>query len=158
LKCLAKRPDDRFRSFAELGAAIGEFCRSEGLARLILPALPIEDLERSLNAGDWEGRARTLLMVGEGIVARNSDADARQYFERAHEYFERALRIDPARPRDDAVVGRVLFLLERYEEALDCYQTAIKRRSAKPAVHGGAAECLEHLGRIDDAIRVLRNA
>ena len=45
-----------------------------------------------------------------------------------------------------------LYFLERYEEAVSCYDKAIEIESDDPSLYSGKSKSLEKLGRIEEAI------
>jgi type III secretion system low calcium response chaperone LcrH/SycD len=55
-------------------------------------------------------------------------------------------------------LGACCQLLKQYREALDCYSAAAFQDSSDPHVHRHAADCLFHLGEIQEAREALNSA
>jgi adenylate cyclase len=72
----------------------------------------------------------------------------------ALESFKEALRLSP---RDQFnfywryLMGFALFVAGRYQEALECANTALRENSGIPGIHRLRTACLSQLGRLDEA-------
>ncbi|MBI5200304.1 MAG: tetratricopeptide repeat protein [Elusimicrobia bacterium] len=129
-KCLAKKPQERFASFAELRAPLEEYLKAMTGEAVVPPAM------EKLGASEWNNRGISL-----------NDLDR---FEDAAACFDRAL---DASPNDPMVLANKALALRgqgKFDEALACADRSLALgRSAAGWNHRGLV--LLDLGRLDDA-------
>jgi adenylate cyclase len=79
------------------------------------------------------------------------------YLDRAMEQFETALSLSPRAPVGPTIlnVGRVHFLARRFNEAIPKLLLAIQNDPSLPDPYRLLAACYAHMGRLDDAHRVV---
>jgi len=143
-KCLAKLPASRFDSFAELSAHLERYCRATGLADLIPNKPSNAALEASMGYHDWSGRAYSLAKLGDSRRANREEQ--RIYFERSHEYYARALALEPTAPGANSNVGTSLERLGRMAEALPYHEREVALHPEWEFSHASLARAYFALG------------
>jgi tetratricopeptide (TPR) repeat protein len=109
MRCLQKRPGDRFKDFAELGEALASYARSAGRSTLIPVPPALSELEAKMSASDWSGRGCALGQLGDD--------------EGSYDSYKRALDMDPGAPGCNLNVGASIVRLgRRVEEALSYFE------------------------------------
>lgn len=113
------------------------------------PAAAIESFQRALQLRPTD--AVTWRALG---VAHASRGD----YESAEEPFHRACLLDPLLSDACLYFGRTLYLLDRFEPALDVLHRALDQDPQNAQLHRIEALCLEGLGRTADADAAFRQA
>jgi hypothetical protein len=157
-RCLAKRPSDRYQDFGELGSDLTRLCRDNGFDAAVGDELSLQTTPGGLTASDWEGRARSLLMIGETLIERQDAAAARQYLELAYAASQRALEIDPQLQTIHGITGSICWLLERPTVAMQHFGDHLRVHRHDQRAVIGMSRCLAHFKRTDEAITLLEEA
>jgi Flp pilus assembly protein TadD len=113
------------------------------------PKAAAEALERAVQARPSD--AATWAALG---VARAAMGD----YAAAEEPFHRACLLNPMLPDACLYFGRTLYLLDRFEPALDVLRLAGEKDTQNCQIHRIAALCLEALGRLREAEASFRKA
>ena len=92
------------------------------------------------------------ILMGQASWAMTHSADA------AAEHYERALLIEPNRPTVLADLASLRIAQERYEKALELFQTAVRLQPDVAKFYSGMGFALYRLGRRDEAVRSLERA
>lgn len=71
MKCLAKKPSDRYEDFRLLSRHLTDFCLDNGLDSSIAEHHSIEGLEEKLDAWDWNNRGYAISQLGNDDEAVN---------------------------------------------------------------------------------------
>jgi Tfp pilus assembly protein PilF len=108
--------------------------------------------------GDFAGAAQAL---GRAARERPSDARVQTYlgmayaaqgdYKSAEDPLRRACALNPAEDNACYFLGRTLYNLSRFEEALDAFETALRHASRPGRTRNGMALAWEALGRVRDA-------
>ncbi len=157
LKCLAKRPEDRFQNFGELGAHLAAVCRGAGIDSAIPETLSDDELQGTMTGADWQGRGRALFMIGEALTQRDHRDEAHAYLESAIGALVRARDLDGGRASDPAM-GRALHLLGRFGEAAQFFRERLRQHATEPDSYVALARSLTSAGQIEEGLAVLRDA
>ena len=92
------------------------------------------------------------ILLGQASWALTQSADA------AADHYERALLIDPNHPTVLADLASLRIAQERYDKALELFETAVRLRPDVAKFYSGMGFALYRLGRRDEAIRSLERA
>ena len=92
------------------------------------------------------------ILLGQASWAMTHSADA------AADHYERALLIEPNHPTVLADLASLRIAQERYDNALELFQTAVRLRPDVAKLYSGMGYALHRLGRRDEAIRSLERA
>jgi len=156
-KCLAKSSSERFASFAELVEQLESFCHSNGLARVIPEKPSAVELEQRMGFHDWSGKAYALSKLAEAHRKPNTEAQ-RKFFERSHDYYMRALNLDPTGLFANSNVGTSLLRLGRPRDALTYYEREVELHPDQARVHSASAGAYFQLGEKQKAIDAYERA
>jgi len=132
-RCMAKSPQDRYRSFAEVSAALSEMYRE----------LTGKQRERAtaasgMSAEQWTAKGASLAQLGK--------------HEEAVAAFDRAIQIDQELPQAWTGKAEALRALNRPREALVCCYRALSRDPHSIAAHNTRGLCYAALGEHDRAL------
>ncbi len=132
-KCLAKKPEDRYESFEDLESALAQMLWIMFGERL--PSIPKGDMEV------WE-------LCNKGLsyerLGRSNEA---------LEFFEAALRLNPADAETLCNQGVALDSLSRWTEALACYDEALRLNPRLAEAWTNRGILMDRLERYDEALR-----
>ena len=92
------------------------------------------------------------ILLGQASWALTQSADA------AADHYEHALLIDPNHPTVLADLASLRIVQERYDKALELFETAVRLRPDVAKFYSGMGFALYRLGRRDEAIRSLERA
>ena len=147
LKCLEKRPNDRFATFADLGNAISEANQPQTKNKISKPIA--ERIKQGVSPIGWE----ELTSKGFGLLHLRREKEAIEYFDKAialnpnnytalgykgyclgnlgrHDEAiascERAVKINPNFAHAWGNLGFSYSKLKKFERAIECYSKAIK--------------------------------
>jgi serine/threonine protein kinase len=155
-RCLAKRPQDRFGAFATLGERLESYCRANSLAHVIPNKPSLATLEESMGYHDWAGRAYSLAKIGDRW--RHRPEKQRSYFERSHQFYQRALALEPKAPGANSNVGVSLHRLGRPSEALPYLEREVELHPNLPLTQQSLANVCLVLGQKERAFQVYERA
>lgn len=172
MKCMAKRPEDRYSSFEEVeeilsdmlwvmfgekmppipkgGMEVWELCNK---------GLSYERLGRSIEALEFFDRALEINPDdAETLCNKGVALDSQDRYEEALECYKRALKINPGLTEAWTNRGILMDRMERYEEALRCYDRALRvnRRYIDAWMNKGAT--LGSLNRTPEALECFEEA
>ncbi len=138
-RCMQKAPGDRFRSFADVSAALGD------VYRLITGKQP----ERAaaldqFNAAHWAAKGVSLAQLGK--------------HEEALEAFDRAILIDQELPQSWTGKANSLHALGRHREAIVCCYRTLAREPKSIAAHNIRGLSQAALGEHEQAIQDFQRA
>jgi Tfp pilus assembly protein PilF len=152
------QPKRRFRMIWMRSTA-GILCM--GIALALAAARDNTALEEGVarfQRGDFAGAAQAL---GRAARERPSDARVQTYlgmayaaqgdYKSAEDPLRRACALNPAEDNACYFLGRTLYNLSRFEEALDAFETALRHASRPGRTRNGMALAWEALGRVRDA-------
>ncbi len=147
-RCLQKKPELRYQSFAELRTDLEPFLREhDPLSASALTeyeqALPSPTTEH-LKASEWNNRGVSMRVLGR--------------VEEAMRCYTRALELDPDLAQAWANKATALEDLSRFDEALDCYGKALGIDPTNPKSWSSKAYCLLLLGRWEEALECCNHA
>jgi tetratricopeptide (TPR) repeat protein len=132
LKCLEKRPEDRFHDFIALGNALEHYCRATRRSGLQPSRPSVQELEAGMPPVLWYRRGHALTELG-----RHDDA---------YECYRRSLVTDPAPFGANAAFAAALQRQGRLAEALPFYER-------EAAQHPGGLSFCQLAGAYRDAGR-----
>lgn len=138
-RCMQKAPKDRYRSFADVSAALGD------VYRLVTGKRP----ERAaaldqFNAANWAAKGASLAQLGK--------------HEEALEALERAIQIDQELPQSWTAKANSLHALGRHREAIICCYRALARDPRSIAAHNIRGLSQAALGEHEQAIQDFQRA
>jgi len=132
-RCMAKAPADRYRSFVEVSAALGEVYRElTGKQRERTTAVG------GMSAEQWAAKGGSLAQLGKT--------------EEAIEAFDRAIQLDQEMATAWTGKAEALRVLGRPREALVCCYRALSRDPHSLAAHNTRGLCYAALGEHDRAL------
>lgn len=108
MKCLEKKPADRFANFAELRTAFEQWAIQKGWSSLIPPVMTRVELEAAMTAGDWLNRGFALGQIGKN--------------EESCQSYLKALDLDPTTLGIHMSIGSALIRLGRFDEGMQHHQ------------------------------------
>jgi tetratricopeptide (TPR) repeat protein len=153
-RCLQHRPEDRFQTFAEIGAALEQYSRRADLDGIPSGGPSITELEASMTYHDWSGPAYAL-----GTLGRLSTEETqRRYFERSHEYYVRALELNPNAPGAHSNVAISLGRLGKVTEAIPHAERELQLHSEHAWVYPPLADFYLAVGRGGEALELYERA
>jgi serine/threonine protein kinase len=126
MKCLQKKPEDRFQNFTELRSRLERICFSAGAPELITAKFSTADLEAKMEGKDWSERGLAFSQVGN--------------FQEAYRCACRAADCTPDMPFIHSNLGIALRWLGRMEEALIEHQREVQLHPDLPGAHEGLAD------------------
>jgi tetratricopeptide (TPR) repeat protein len=121
MKCLQKKPENRFQNFTELRSQLEKICLSAGVPELIAANVSVADLEAKMEGLDWSQRGLAFLQV------RN--------FKEAYQCACKAADCTPDAPFIHSNLGIALRSLGRTEEALIEHQREVQLHPNLPGAH-----------------------
>jgi len=133
LKCLEKRPEDRYQSFDELRAHLEPLLKRQTGEAMKLPT-PDE-----FRASEWANKGKSLQHL--------------RRFDEAIKCHDRALEINPQLAEVWSNRGNSLHSLGRFDEAIKCHDRALKINPQLAEAWNNKGNSLHSLGRFDDAIK-----
>ena len=138
-RCMAKAPEDRYKSFADVSAALGE------VYRLITGKQPekLAALDQ-FNAAHWAAKGASLAQLGK--------------HEEAVEAFDRAIQIDQELPQSWTGKASSLHALARHRDAIVCCYRALARAPRSTVTHNIRGLCLAALGEHEQALQDFQRA
>ena len=77
---------------------------------------------------------------------------ARGEFDKAIEYWNKLLELNPDYQKVHKNIGSALFKLDRYEDAVDHWQKACEKDGSDFELYNNIAAAMVHLGKVEDAI------
>ena len=144
LKCLEKKPEARWQTFADLRLNLETFCRGNGLERLILPAPSLSSLEQGLTANDWNMRGYALAKLDK--------------YEQSYDCYRRSLELDPEAVGANVNMGTGLKRLGRVQEATPYYEREVQLHPDVAIVHEALATHYMEIGRSEEALATMRKS
>jgi serine/threonine protein kinase len=118
LKCLQKKPENRFANFTELLSKLEECCQSLKLENIIKPRLTLAQLESRMTAQDWQGRGYAYGQLGQ----RGEPGT----LEKSLECYKKSLDLDPLLGGSHLNFGQALNRLGRTKEALFYFEKEVE--------------------------------
>jgi serine/threonine protein kinase/Flp pilus assembly protein TadD len=138
LKCLEKRPENRSQTFTEVRLALEEFCKENGMTRLIVAPPSWAHLEANMDAEDWTGRGYALAKLDR--------------FEESTQCYRKALELDPEGIGRNINMGTGLTRVGKKEEALAYFEREVKLHPDKAIFYAALGNHYMELGRNEDAL------
>lgn len=138
MKCLAKRPAERFHSFESLREELVNYAKEAGLD-LVKPKIKLPDADKHLE------------LYNEAITL-----DSLGYYEEAITKYQKLVTIEPFQSKISigwCNMGKVLVTLQRYDEALGCFEKAITINHYDTHALFGKANTLGLLGRHEESLK-----
>ncbi|MEM7054178.1 MAG: winged helix-turn-helix domain-containing protein, partial [Pseudomonadota bacterium] len=120
--------------------------------------LAVDVLQKHLEERPHQAQAWALLAHARSLIYLYSDEPAALHIRSSRKNAEQALELDGANGLAWAVLGRLAHEQWQWPEALEQYQRAYAFQPLDPIVLHGYAELLLHLGRIDAAKAMMKQA
>jgi len=139
LKCLEKRPVDRYQSFESLREELMEIYQE-----LFGERPEIKKNIRTLTAGAWLNKGTSLHELGKYVDAL--------------EFFDKALELNPRIALAWLNKGGSLYRLGRHDEAIECCNRALNVDPELAGAWEGMGASLFELGRFEEALRCFDKA
>jgi len=172
LKCLEKKPEDRYQSFEELRAHLEPLLKRQTGEVMKLPT-PDE-----FKASEWTNKGKSLQhlrrfddaikcydraleinpQLAEGWNNKGNSLHSLGRHDDAIKCYDRALEINPKQAKIWTNKGSSLDSLRRFAEALRCYDRALEINPKQAEAWTNKGNSLNGLGRFAEAIKCLDKA